>query len=90
MHHEDAHAEQWPNFQLTVAYLSENVTIAWYIVSSRVPALPWNIDLTPFYPPPPHPKKNSRTWLSPWNVPSSKKVKIHFLQKQKTSFPAMK
>ena len=40
MHHEDVHAEQWPNFQLTVAQLSENVTIAWYIVSSRVPAPP--------------------------------------------------
>ena len=27
---------------------------------------------------------------NPWNVPSSKKAKAHFLKKQKTSFPTMK
>ena len=40
--------------------------------------------------PPPKKKKYYRTWLSPWNVPSSRKVNIHFLNNQKILFPAMK
>ena len=80
------------------------------IVSSRVSAPPWNIDLILFLsspskkiinlsgPPTPHPtlydkspSKFCRTWLpTPWNVPSSKKTKTHFLKKCKILFPTMK
>ena len=60
----------------------------------------------PFLPTSPLKKKNSksvrlplyeqpplkfwRTWLTPWNVFSSKKAKTHFLKKQMILFPAMK
>ena len=58
----------------------ENVSIAWYKL--------WKTN--PFYLDPPQKKKISMTWLLPWNTPSSKKLKIHFLKKQKILFPAMK
>ena len=58
----------------------------------------------PFFPTPPKkhsksvrrplheqpPSKFWRTWLTPWNVPSYKKAKTHFLKKQMILFPTMK
>ena len=75
------------------------------IVSSRVSAPPWNIDLTPFYLAPPpkkflnlldpafmsNPPQNfGELDCPPWDVPLPKKAKTRFLKKQKILFPTMK
>ena len=71
------------------------------IVSSRVSAPPWKIDLTPFYIG--SPKSQNILNLSdlsplkilenltplPWSVPSSEKEKTHFLKKRNILFPTL-
>ena len=75
-----------------------------FIVSPRVSAPLWYIVLALFYLGPPQKKLNlsdppfmrisprnfGEPDSSPWNIPSSKKAKTHFLKKQKILFQTMK
>ena len=67
-------------------WLSENVSIAWCKLLSRVSAPP-EILTSPLFTW--SRQKYYMTWLPLWNVPLSKKTKIHFLKKQNILFPAI-